>query len=222
MLKVTIRVPGFKGRTTDFRSGSKPRTLAASIDRTMQDKTILYQAQVDRFSQRLVKVFYPYVIIPLLFLFIPFFSKNPDNPVTIVVVIIMLLIIIDMLVSSYKWTFNQVASLTLYDNFFEIEIVTKNTTSVYKIDKDNVRTTLQWKNRRIKILKLSLFDNDHKIADFYSGGKKKMEYTLEEIAYKINKNKTPAYNTRWLMHNYVFKTKIFSSGVIRRNWRRKF
>lgn len=137
----------------------------------MQDKTILYEVKVDRFSKRLIKVFYPHIIIPVFFLFLPFLNKNFYNPITGIWATMILLIIIDMLVSSYKWTLSQVVSITLYDNLFEIGIVTKNRTRVYKIDKDNIRTTLQWKGGRMNLLKLTLFDKNSIIAEFYSGGR---------------------------------------------------
>ena len=163
--------------------------VSGKCTENMQDKTIVYQVKADRFSKRLLKVFYPHVIIPSIFISIPFFNKHPNNSFTVFVVVIMLWIIIDMLVSSYKWTINQVTCLTVYNNLFEVEIVTKNTTRVYKIDKDNIKTALRWTGEggRIKILKLTLLDNNNKIADLYSGGKQKMEYALEEIAYKIKK-----------------------------------
>ena len=103
----------------------------------------------------------------------------------------MLSIIIMMLISSYKWTTNQIASLTINNDLFEIELITKNTKQVHKFDKHNIKTILKWQGGLPRILKLTLLDNGNKIAEFYSGGKQKMEYALEEIAYKINKNKTP-------------------------------
>jgi hypothetical protein len=47
---------------------------------------------------------------------------------------------------------------------------------------------------RPRILRLTLLDNDNEIASFYSGGHQKMEHALDEISYKVNKNKTPAAN----------------------------
>jgi hypothetical protein len=105
---------------------------------------------------------------------------------------IMLSIIVMMLISSYKWTFNQVASLAYDGNFFEIEIVIKNARKNFKFEKNSLSTTLKWQGGRPRILKLSLFNNGSRIADFYSGGIQKLEHELEGIAYKINKNKTPA------------------------------
>ena len=160
----------------------------------MKDKTTLYKAQVNKFSKRILLAFYPYAIIPFIFLLIPFFNQNSDNPITFIWVTIMLSIIIVMLLSSYKWTTTQVASIVSYDNLFEIEIVIKNTTKIYQIDKDNIKTRLEWKGARPGILKLTLFDNENKVAELYSGGKQKMEYALEEIAYKIKKNKVPGTN----------------------------
>jgi len=157
----------------------------------MQDKTILYKAKVDKFSKRIVMVFYPFIVIPSVFLIIPFFNKNLNNPITIIWVAMMLSIITMMLISSYKWTTNQIASLTINNDLFEIELITKNTKQVHKFDKHNIKTILKWQGGLPRILKLTLLDNDNKIAEFYSGGKQKMEYALEEIAYKINKNKTP-------------------------------
>jgi len=103
----------------------------------------------------------------------------------------MLTIITVMLINSYKWTTNQIASLTIVNDVFEIELLAKNRRQVYKINKHNIRTTLKWQGGRPRILKLTLLDNDNKIAEFYSCGKQKMEYALEEIAYQINKNKSP-------------------------------
>lgn len=121
----------------------------------MQDKTILYKAQVDKFSKRILVAFYPYSIIPFIFLFFPFLNPNPDNPITFIWVTMMLSIIVMMLISSYKWTKTQVASLVSYDNLFEIEIVTKNTTKIYQIDKGSIKTRLEWKGGRPRILKLT-------------------------------------------------------------------
>ncbi|MEO7490329.1 MAG: hypothetical protein ABIU77_24640, partial [Ferruginibacter sp.] len=137
----------------------------------MEEKIILYQARIDRFSRRLVKVFFPHVVIPLLCLFLPFLSTNFYNFFTAVWLLMMLSIMLMMLVSAYKWTFNQIALLTFHDDLFEIEIISNNTRHVHTIDKDNIKTILKWQGGRPRILKLSLFDNDYKITDLYSGGK---------------------------------------------------
>lgn len=156
----------------------------------MQEATILYKNQVDLFSKRLLKSFYPYVIIPFIFLFIPFFNHGGDKLIMAIWVTIMLLIVIMMIVSSYKWAYNQIASLTFYNDQFEIEVITKNARYVYRIEKNNFKAVLKWQGGRPKILKLSLFDNESKIADFYSAGKRKIEYALEEIVHKINSSNT--------------------------------
>ena len=95
-----------------------------------------------------------------------------------------------MLISSYNWTLNQIELLTFNDDLFELVVISKNKKRPYSIPKTNIKTTLKWQGGRPRILKLTLFDNDLKVADFYSGGKQKMEETLEEIASKINKCKS--------------------------------
>ena len=151
----------------------------------------LYKTNIDSFEKRALKLFYPPFIVFGLLLFIPFLYFKGDKIICSIWVTIMLLIISMLLISTYKWTINQVVSLSFYDDIFEIEIMSKNITRLYSINKANINTILKWQGGRPRVLKLTLFDNEVKIADFYSGGKHKLESVLEEIAFKINKYKNP-------------------------------
>lgn len=149
----------------------------------------LYKTNVDKFPKRFFKQFYPHIILPELLLLLPLLSFNGNKLINSIWVTIMLLIIIMRLINSYNWTLNQVVLLSFHDDFFEVEIMSKNIKLLYSIHKANIKTTLKWQGSRPRILKLSLFDNELKLADFYSGGKQKLEYALEEIDFKINKSK---------------------------------
>ena len=157
----------------------------------MQDVIILYKAHIDKFSKRVLRLFYPYLIIYSLFLFLPFINMNADKLILSVWVVLMLSIIIMMLISAHKWAYNQITLLAIHDDLFELEFYSKNRKHRLTIQKENINTTLKWHGGRPKILKLSLLDNNLKVADFYSGGKQKREYALEEIVYKIHQHKTP-------------------------------
>ena len=149
----------------------------------------LYKTNVDNFGKRVLKLFYPYLIIFGLLLFLPLLDFNGNKFIILIWVIILLSIIIMMLISSYNWSLNQVTSLSFRDNFFEVEFISKNIKKSCSIHKTNINTTLKWQGGRPRILKLSLFDNGLKVADFYSGGRQKLEEALEEIAFKIDKCK---------------------------------
>ena len=153
----------------------------------MQEAIILYQNQVDRFSKRVIKSFYPYLIINLLFLFIPFTNKEGNKLFIGICVTIILWMMLDMFVSCYKWALNQITSFTFYNDQFEITIIKKNTSHVYKIEKKNMQAFLKVDGGRPRVLKLTLFNNGNKIADFYSVGKSKTAAAFEGIEYKIKR-----------------------------------
>ena len=156
----------------------------------MQDKEILYRADFDKFPKRILKLFYPYFIVYGTLLFVPFLNVTGARAIDLLFVIAMAAMVITMFISSYKWTINQIVLVAFNNDLFEVEVVSKDKKSVYNIMKADLYTTLKWQGSRPRILRLSLFDKDVKIGDFYSGGKQKMEYVLEEIAYKINVAKT--------------------------------
>lgn len=149
----------------------------------------LYKTNVDKFSNRIFKQLYTHIILPGLLLLLPLLSFNGDKLISSIWVAIMLLIIIMRLISSYNWTLKQVVLLSFHDDFFEVVIMSKNIKYLYSVHKANIKSTLKWQGSRPRILRLSLFDNELKLADFYSGGKQKLEYALEEIDFKINKYK---------------------------------
>ena len=152
----------------------------------------LYKTFVDNFAIRVFKLFYPYLIIPGLLLFLPLLNIKGNKTIILIWVITMLSIIIMMLISSYNWALSQVTSISFKDDFFEVEIISKNIKQLYSIHKSDIKTILKWQGGRPRILKLTLFDNELKVADFYSGGRQKLAYALEGIAIKIDKCKNPS------------------------------
>ena len=90
-----------------------------------------------------------------------------------------------MFLSSYKWTRRAVTLITFTGDTFKINVVDKDAKKTYNIHKDNIRTALKWTGGRPKILRLTIFENDDKVLDLYSGGQQKNEYLLEDIAFKL-------------------------------------
>jgi hypothetical protein len=95
-----------------------------------------------------------------------------------------------MLLSAYKWELVKVTSITFHSNVFTFEIIEKDKKNTFSIQKDNLATTLKWKGGRPRVLVLTIFDGNNKIAELYSGGRKKHEIELEEIAFALNQRPT--------------------------------
>ena len=93
-----------------------------------------------------------------------------------------------MFFSSYKWALKKVSLVTATADNLEIEIIVKNKADIYKIATQDIRLETKWVGGRPKVLKLSLFDKNTKIADLYSGGREKDTKELEKLKFNIGRH----------------------------------
>jgi len=182
-------------------SQSKKRTLSwktialiAADDNSVNkknivtEKIILYKSSVDKFTKRFWRFFLPYFILYGVALTPPLFFLDGFKPIIIFWSILMLTCILIMFFSSYKWALKKISLITATADNFEIEITVKDIADIYKIPINNLIADTKWVGGRQKVLKLTLFDKNKKIANFYSGGREKETQELEAIKFSIGRH----------------------------------
>lgn len=148
-------------------------------------ETIIFQQTVPPFSKRFWKLFYPYLTAYSILSLVPLFNLNGSKGIIFSFLFINLIIVAVMANRCYKWTLRQITTVILKENAFEIHLLEKDATTTLTINKEVLRTRLKWESSKPRVLVLSIFENDKKIIDVYSGGRVKNEFPLEDIALKI-------------------------------------
>ena len=154
----------------------------------MQEVKTLFKSVPESFIKRFWKLFAPYFLFYSVLLVPSFFFQKSFEGFFLIWLIVISLSIIVMLLSSYKWSLNKVSLITFYTDVFTFEIAHKDMKNTFSIQKDSLATTLKWKGGRPRVLVLTIFDGENQVAELYSGGRKKHEIELEEIAFVLNRS----------------------------------
>jgi hypothetical protein len=156
----------------------------------MQEVKTLFKRVPESFTKRFWKLFAPYLLFYSVFLVLSFFFWKSLEGVFLLWLLVISLSIIVMLLSSYKWSVDKVSLITFYAEVFTFEIAHMDKKNTFSIQKDNLATTLKWKGGRPRVLVLTIFDGKNRVAQLYSGGRKRHEIELEEIAFALNQRPT--------------------------------
>lgn len=162
----------------------------------MQDREILYQAVVKKFTERHWELLWNYTTILCILLFIPLLNLNGNKFIYILWEGIMLGIIVMMYLSTRKWAMNQIRTVSLEKSTYRIEVVMKDKTQVFLVHKDDLKVFLRWEGGRPAILRLSLFNKSQHLVDVYSGGKRKWQEAIVAIAYGLGQTQQPSPTSR--------------------------
>lgn len=161
----------------------------------MRKSEILYEANVEAFSKRHWRLLWPQIIIPAFGLFAPLFNLQQALFIILFWDTIMFALIVMMYTHTRKWAVSQVKRVIFDDDAFTIEVVTRDTLRTFKVQKDDLKVSLLWAEKRPPVLQLTVSDKQNQLFKIYSGGKRQLEEALDAIAYRILRKQQASANT---------------------------
>ena len=144
---------------------------------------IIFKSSVEKFSRRIWKLFFPYGFLFFPFLLIPLFTENDFNQILISQILVVVGTLFVFL-TSYKWALHRISTIKIKSDSFEINIMRKDILITHNISRNKIKTLLNWKGNRPKMLVLSIFDGENKVVDLYSGGQKEDEICWRRLFFK--------------------------------------
>jgi hypothetical protein len=152
----------------------------------MELPNIIYQGEVKKFYLRVLRAFiYPFILYSLM-MSIPFFwDKFRDTPAGIFWVFLNLLFMGVAFYSSYRWSKNHLYILAYKDKVFQLVYYHKDESISVLINEERIGSELKWTGRQ-KVLKLSIYDGERKIAEFYAKSTSVEHLSFMDIADEID------------------------------------
>lgn len=153
----------------------------------MELPNIIYRGEIKKFYRRVIRAFiYPFILYSLM-LTLPFlWEKFRTTPIATFWIIINVLFMAVSFYSSYTWSKNYLYMVAYKDKAFHLIYYYKDECRSVEIKEELIGTELKWMGGRQKVLRLSIFDGNNKIADFYSRSNNVGYLDLENVAYNIN------------------------------------
>ena len=153
-----------------------------------ENKNIIFETEVDRFTNRFWKIFKTYLFFYLTIISILiYFNYENDSIITKICIILMFVFMISRYKSVIKWTKTKIERIINNEEDFEFQIIEKNVKKKIFIPKKDLLTILKWIGHRPKVLELTIFNNGKEEIKLYSASKTEIEQELEKISYRLKK-----------------------------------
>ena len=153
-----------------------------------ENKNVIFETEVNRFSNRFWKIFKSYLFFYLTTISILiYFNYQNDSFITKICIILMFIFVIFRCKSVIKWTKTKIERIIKNEENFEFHVLEKNVKKKIFIPKNDLLTILKWVEHRPKVLELTILNNGKEEIKLYSASKIAIEQELEKISYKLKK-----------------------------------
>ena len=146
----------------------------------------LYSIKPSKFYSRFWKCFsYNFIVGVLALIFVISTASTFNFIIYFTIVFIVLFFLVLPIYRSFKWSSKQVISVKDAGISNVIIFLKKDIQQLITLKKTNLNINLKWEGVRPRILKLTIFDDNNKVLEIFSGGISNTEYELQKIEFVL-------------------------------------